>query len=136
MFRSLAIAASGVVAGTLMSTLVFAPTARADAAAPDTSCPTGNLCVYSGESLTGTRTVVSARAIEERGDAGYTIREPVLSIANRTGFDVLHGVSRSVVCIRFPCYQYTVDGRVEAGRDLASADTAGRPLVVGKDFGR
>ncbi|MGC0416987.1 peptidase inhibitor family I36 protein [Embleya sp. AB8] len=122
-------------ATTLVGAVAFAPTARADAA-PTTSCPTGNLCVYSGHNLTGARTVIPAQLIEDRSDAGYTIDRPVLSVANRTGFDVLHGVSRPVVCIRFPCYQYTVNGRIDAGRDIASADTAGQALVVGKDFGK
>ncbi len=131
--RKLATLAAGAAAGTLLGVPAFAPTARADDA---TSCPAASLCVYSGHNLTGTRTVVPARAIEDRGDAGYTIAGPVLSIANRAGFPVLHGVSRPVVCIRFPCYQYTVHGRIDAGQDLASADSAGQPLVVGRDYGR
>ncbi|MFI6985623.1 peptidase inhibitor family I36 protein [Embleya sp. NPDC050154] len=135
MIRKLATTAAAAAAAIVLGALTLAPTARADVA--DTvSCPTGSLCVYSGQNLTGTRTVVPARMIEERRDAGYTITAPVLSIANRTGFDVLHGVSHPVVCIRFPCYQYTVHGRVDAGRDLASADAAGQPLVVGRDYGR
>lgn len=130
--RKLATIAAGAAAGTLLGTLALAPTAGAAAE----SCPAASLCVYSGHNLSGTRTVVPARVIEDRGDAGYTVTRPVLSIANRTGFPVLHGVSRSVVCIRFPCYQYAVQGRIDAGQDLASADSAGQPLVVGRDYGR
>ncbi|MFI1379223.1 peptidase inhibitor family I36 protein [Embleya sp. NPDC020886] len=125
---------AAAAAGLLVGVLALAPTACADAVDPE-SCPAASLCVHSGHDLTGTRTVVPARDIEERGDAGYTVTGPALSIANRTGFPVLYGVGHPVVCIRFPCYQYTVHGRIEAGRDLAVADSAGQPLVVGRDYG-
>ncbi|MFI6585371.1 peptidase inhibitor family I36 protein [Embleya sp. NPDC050493] len=135
MMRKLATIAAGAAAGTLLGALAPAPAARADVG-DAAACPAASLCVYTGDNLTGTRTVVPARVIEDRGDAGYTVTGPVLSVANRTGFPVLHGVSHPVLCIRFPCYQYTVLGRIDTGQDLTDVDWAGQPLVVGRDYGR
>nr|WP_272923836.1 peptidase inhibitor family I36 protein [Streptomyces sp. SID3343] len=116
-----------------MSGAGLAPTARAQAVA---SCPVESLCVYGAPDFTGPRTVVAARLVEDRRDAGYPIDAPILSIANRTGFDLLYGASRPAVCIAFPCYQYTGDGRVDSDRDLASTLPTGQTLVVGRDYGR
>ncbi|WP_331766252.1 peptidase inhibitor family I36 protein [Embleya sp. NBC_00896] len=131
--RKLTTIGAGLVASALLGAIALAPTA--DASVAD-SCPRNTVCVYTGEDRTGTRTVIPARVVEETGDIGYTVAQPVRSLANRTGFDLLAGTSRPAICIRFPCYQYELRERVLAGWDaMGLVDTGSEPLVIGVDFG-